>query len=167
MYHFCCDNSSSQHFWRSKQITNKPAKLNICNSICNAAYNPHPDFDLQLDKDHLCAFIWLLLSTVVCRFSSPYFNTTRLKPISFAYMIGVLVYKRFVNKLFPLKAHEEVTGKNFTITADSFSFKHKEKFAEFNLSTLGQLYIILHSSVTRSHSNVKYRQKFLHLITLS
>lgn len=49
MYHLFCDNRSSRHFWRSKQTTNKPVKLNICNSICNAVHNPHSDLDLQVD----------------------------------------------------------------------------------------------------------------------
>jgi len=64
------------------------------------------------------------------------------------------------NKPFPLKPHEEVSGKNFRVTADTSSFKHREKFEEFNLSTLNQLYIILDSSVMRNHSNMKYRLNF-------
>lgn len=62
-------------------------------------------------------------------------------------MIGVLVYKRSANNPLPLKPREEVTGKNFRVTADSSSFKHQEKFEEFNLSALDQLYIIFQSSV--------------------
>lgn len=65
-------------------------------------------------------------------------------------MVGVLVYKRSANKQFPLKPHEEVTGKNFRVTADPSGFKGQEKFGEFSLSALDQLYIILHNSVTRS-----------------
>lgn len=75
-------------------------------------------------------------------------------------MIGVLVYQRSANKPFPLKVHEQVTGKNFRVSADSSSFKHQEKFEEFNLSTLEQLHVILHSSVMRNHSNMEYRPNF-------
>lgn len=75
-------------------------------------------------------------------------------------MIAVLVYKRSANKPFSLKSHEEITGKNFRVTAGSSSFKHQEKFEEFNLSTVEQLHIILHSNVIRNHSNTKYRQNF-------
>lgn len=65
-------------------------------------------------------------------------------------MIGVLVYKTSANKPFPLKPHEEVTGKNFRVTADSSGFKGQEKFGEFSLSALDQLNTKLYNSVMRS-----------------
>lgn len=163
MHHLCCDNRTSRHFQRWKQITNRPATLSICNSICNVAYNPHPDLGPQPDKDHLCPFIQPALNRVVCKTLSPYSNTAMLWNNKFClhdYMIAVLVYKRSANKPFSLKPHEEITGKNFRVTAGSSSFKHQEKFEEFNLSTVEQLHIILHSNVIRNHSNTKYRQNF-------
>lgn len=79
-------------------------------------------------------------------------------------MIGVLVHKRSANKPFPFTPCEEVTGKNFRGTADSFSFKHQEKFEEFSLSTL----VTHDTSLQCYEKSLKHeiQAKFLHLIIL-